>query len=412
MSSNPFLPRRHSTLACALVCIATATPLFAQPIYTARDVYTLGEPAGFSGVVVLYQPPGSVLRDAVVGFGSGAGTGFNTHALLWNGSSAPLDLNPEGYRITRGNAIGEGNRQVGQGRGPVTGFETQALLWNGSAASAVNLHPAGWISSFALGIGGPGGSQQVGYGTFVTDVNNVHALLWTGSAASFIDLHPTSLTGFTHSGANSTDGTTQVGFAHGPGTSGLGHAMLWRGTAASAVDLHPTHLPGIDASQIYSTTNGQQVGMGANANIFGTRALVWNGTAASAVDLTPSWLGDFVLAEAYASNGFAQIGFGNGTGTERADHALIWFGSADAHIDLHQLLPSNFVSSRAMSFDTDGDIFGLAIDTAGDTHLVEWDLQEGTPPPNVPLPPAALAALACLPLFQKRALRRRRGTRA
>jgi len=260
-------PQRANRVLLAMsfiACLAACAPRAAAVNYTASDLFTLGPPTGFNRVFPSFLPPGSLAPGRVVGFGGGSGSGSNFHALFWDGAATPVDLNPANFRSSEAHGI-SGGRQVGHGAGSPTGFDSHALLWSGTAASAIDLHPANFITSFALGVGGAGGAQQVGYGTFTTTTSNVHALLWTGAAASVVDLHPTLLTGFTTSSAWGTDGTTQVGYAYGPGTNNAAHAMLWTGTPESAVDLHPP-IPGLDTSLINAMAAGQQVG-----NIAGSR---------------------------------------------------------------------------------------------------------------------------------------------
>ena len=377
-------------MACVLVGLPAIAPRAVAAAYTATDLLKLGVRPGINHVFPTYLPPQSEGAGTVVGFGGGSATSSNDHALLWNNSSTPIDLNPSGFRASQARGI-SGNWQVGNGAGPITNYDTHALLWNGTAASAVDLNPAGYANSYGLGIGG---NQQVGYGTFLTNVSNVHALLWTGTAASAVDLHPTLLGGFTISSANATDGNTQVGYAFGP--SSPAHAILWKGTAASAVDLQPT-IAGADASSANATFGGQQVGHYSSGVNNYQHAMLWSGTAASAIDLNPTLLPGFTYSDAYATNGSQQIGFGNGAGTGTYDHALLWSGTGASAIDLQALLPSSFQSSRALAFDAAGDIFGLAVDTQGATHAVEWSVASTSS--AVPLPRATLSAAILLSLI-------------
>jgi hypothetical protein len=103
------------------------------------------------------------------------------------------------------------------------------VLWNGSATSAVDLNPAAYSASQALGVGG---GQQVGWGIKGTQ----RALLWSGSPGSFVDINGPD---FNFSEALDTNGTQQVGRGRGPNTSGGGyHAVVWSGTPESMFDLH------------------------------------------------------------------------------------------------------------------------------------------------------------------------------
>src|SRR5207244_4589397 len=82
----------------------------------------------------------------------------------------------------------------------------KAWLFHGSAASAIDLTPAGFISSHA---GATDGVRQVGDG----GIGNIaHALLWSGSAESYVDLHPA---GATSSVGWGIFGNSQVGEVDG-----------------------------------------------------------------------------------------------------------------------------------------------------------------------------------------------------
>jgi hypothetical protein len=123
--------------------------------------------------------------------------------------------------------------------------------------------------------------------------------------------------------------------------------------------------------------------------------MLWNGTSA-AVDLTPVGM---QAAEAYATNGVEQVGVGVPDITTNVGHALLWHGTADA-TDLGALLPSStFVNSRAYAIDADGNVYGLATDTAGFEHAIEWVV--------VPEPTglAALAAMAGVLVVRRRSRR-------
>jgi hypothetical protein len=53
-------------------------------------------------------------------------------------------------------------------------------------------------------------------------------------------------------------------------------------------------------------------------------------------------------------------------------HARLWKGTADSAVDLHDLLPPGFTNSTAYSIDAAGNIYGLASDSNGVSHAVEW----------------------------------------
>jgi hypothetical protein len=195
-------------------------------------------PPGFA-VTTAYDVSGTL----IVGNGGGPATSTAQHALLWTtpDPAAAVDLNPGhlGYLFSRawgvdaasGQQVGDGNYLIGFDCDSACDANDRALLWTGTAASAVELHPAGFISSVASGTDG---ASQVGWG-MPAGTTETHALLWRSSAASAVDLHPP---GFTETFALMVRNGRQVGHGLGPMTQGLRHALLWRGSPASLEDLH------------------------------------------------------------------------------------------------------------------------------------------------------------------------------
>lgn len=201
---------------------------------------------------VSLHPPGmdeSGIFDAgggqFAGWAGGQSTSWEQHAMLWTSTeaNAVVDLHPRHLSFVLSEASGidpTGHQQVGASalfvdlESEAGGFppneddpptltiktENHALLWSGSAASAVDLHPAGFFSSYATAVAQ---SRQVGYGA-PTGSEFYHALLWAGSAASVVDLHPA---GFTESRAGGLWQGYQVGGGWGPGTGNEYHALLW-----------------------------------------------------------------------------------------------------------------------------------------------------------------------------------------
>lgn len=166
-----------------------------------------------------------------------------SHAMLWQGSPAGVDLHPIGLH-TFSRAMGiRGSEQVGYGSslaypyGDTLGYHTtsRALRWAGTAASAVNLHPLGYDASEALATNGV---RQGGWGYIALGTSHLHAMIWSGTAESATDIHPA---GYTDSKVNAMNDTQQVGdgWVGTPGTVGsVRHALLWSGSAASVVDLN------------------------------------------------------------------------------------------------------------------------------------------------------------------------------
>lgn len=347
---------RHAVCAAALGIFSLTSPAEAGATYT--YLYSLDVPTGY----VEARPEGNpaAAGGKVVGYGYGSATGNQSHALLWNGTSNPTDLNPSGFVFSRASGT-DGNQHVGDGYGTATGQVHHAVLWNGAtAASAIDLHPAtGYQQSAALGVGG---GYQVGEA--VATGANYHAMLWHGTNAA-IDLHPVSV--FTRSAALGVGDGQQVGYGYGPATGGNNHALLWHGTNA-VIDLHP--ISGFSASAAYAVAGGQQVGAGTIGGTF--HALLWNGNNA-AINLHPD--STFVRSAALGVGGGRQVGYGF-----RADfipHALLWDDTAASVIDLQSVLPASFRYSYAYSISGD-TVYGVAYDTDNKAHAIAWTVPEPT----------------------------------
>jgi len=361
-------------LAAALFCGAVLHQSLARAAtYVGVDLYTLQAPA---------QLLNFSARDAFGGQVGGRAAALlsdNFHAILWSGPAGqPIDLTPTGVVTASVNALVVG-QQVGSFTPEVsTGtFGPHAAIWSGTPASLVDLNPSSELTtSVALGTDG---SHQVGY-VAVSGLPGPSripkAALWSGSAASVINLHPA---GYTQSQANAVRDGQEAGQA-ATGTSN--HAILWTGTPASAIDLNPA---GADSSFALGVGSGQQVGV-ANFPGFSSHAALWSGTAGSFVDLTPPGSPNTVFSEALDVRGGVQVGF---IQFGSFDHAYLWMGTPASATDLHLFLPANLEDSRALSIDAAGNIFGLAGDTSGHTHAVEWS----------PVPEPSTLALLCVGLI-------------
>lgn len=159
-----------------------------------------------------------------------------THALLWQpGTTVAIDLH-NGAEATVATATG-GGEQVGYGGKAGFGAtlsETKAMLWHGSSNNFVWLHPQnGFATSQALATDG---IQEVGSGIVASNIrltpSVTHALLWAHTAVSVIDLQPA---GFDQSYAVGVSEGKQVGY--GTLAPGGTHALVWKGTAGSVIDL-------------------------------------------------------------------------------------------------------------------------------------------------------------------------------
>ncbi|MFT3684780.1 MAG: GC-type dockerin domain-anchored protein [Phycisphaerales bacterium] len=167
-----------------------------------------------------------------VGLGRGPSTGFATHALAWTGTAEsmvdihPLNANetfatgvdggrisgvatdpndmynacywsspspdsfvllqPDfGYDETTADAI-SGTTIGGRGYGEATGGHSHALLWLNGGETLVDIHPAGYHSSFIFAMRG---NLQGGCVQTLPDREQEHAVVWSGTAESAVDLH-------------------------------------------------------------------------------------------------------------------------------------------------------------------------------------------------------------------------------
>lgn len=162
------------------------------------------------------------------------------HASIWRGGpSSFVDLHDGRklheswvYAASVGTQVGIGT--IGDGS------IEHAVMWRGSARTLVDLHPP---SSLGSAYPPPFEESQA----WAVDGNSVvgmallkaagaqpvpHAILWNGSETNWVDLHPA---GFVGSFARGVNRETQVGYAYSGKT---GHAMVWRGSPESSLDLH------------------------------------------------------------------------------------------------------------------------------------------------------------------------------
>jgi hypothetical protein len=167
--------------------------------------------------------------------------------------------------------------------------------------------------------------------------------------------------------AYDTDGVSQVGYGiNGPYL----HATLWKGSADSVVDLNPN---GFDRSIAMGVDGQFQVGSGRLiSNPHETHALMWTGSSSNFVDLNPA---GFLFSAAEAVYGNMQVGFGNELpGGRFTDRALLWYGTAESVVDLHQYVSvlGDFVGSRAFSITPNGSIIGHVTAANGGNVAVIW----------------------------------------
>ncbi|HLO98098.1 MAG TPA: PEP-CTERM sorting domain-containing protein [Fimbriimonas sp.] len=196
------------------------------------------------------------------------------HAARWFGTAGSFeDMNPSRFGYSEATTM-FGNKMAGSGQqGPMPGI--RALLWNGGGAEDyVDLNPDG---SESASVRAMDATTQVG-GAQLTPVDNYHAGFWMGSAASFVDLHPA---GYLSSYGRAVSNGRQGGTAQH--IDGQDHAFLWSSTPESGIDLHPDgHL----VSEVNGMSSNYQTGSTyfENGN-FINHAALWSGSKASYVDL-------------------------------------------------------------------------------------------------------------------------------
>ena len=328
----------------AISLLALSLSAFAQQ-YNSNDVTPPGPNAG-------------KLTGATTG--KQVGGGSNGHAYLLTGTAlTAVDLHPAGW-ITSMAMSTDDTQQCGYGYSASTGGN-HAMLWAGSSNTFVDLHN---LFTWTYCVGTHGG-QQVGFGERpVYFTTYQHALLWSGSSASVVDLHPLA---YGYSKALGVHDGQQVGYgsslpyptvtADSLGYHTTSHALLWTGSAVSVVDLHPL---GYDSSEALATNGVQQGGWVYTAVPASQHAALWNGTADSMVDLHPAGYTDSKVTALTATKqvGEGWVGPAGMPGSVR--HALVWQGTADSVVDLNQYLPAGYIHAVATGVDGNGNVVGYA----------------------------------------------------
>lgn len=215
----------------------------------------------------------------LVGVGYAYGDADYGAAFLWNGVTSSV-VNLQGLNFAHSRAYGVHNgRQVGVAAGSRTGGANHAIIWSGAADSYVDLHPgSAYSDSEARGIWG---NQIAGSASYILSQEGgiryvtSHAHLWLADTGTAVDLHPA---GYTSSRALGVGSGQQVGFGHLP--DGSARALLWTGSADSVVDLGGAAA----ASVAFAAAGGRQAGYAAMPGV-NQHAVVWSGSAASMVDL-------------------------------------------------------------------------------------------------------------------------------
>jgi hypothetical protein len=277
-------------------------------------------------------------------------------AGLWSGTAESwVDLHPADAWESCAYGSGDG-QQVGVAHvfdGDRGDWFNHAGLWSGTAESWVDLHPAQYGLFEISRAYATDGGRQVGEAGWYW--HQTVASLWTGTAESWVDLHPYDFPGsyWDWSCAFGVCGNEVVGHIIGAGE----HAMLWTVEPYSWVDLHPPKAKFSVGSVAYDVSDGQQVGVVVfNKHYQGSksRASLWSGTAESWVDLHP---------DGYLQSVARGVSHGFQAGSATMDpiaywywmdgdwHAGIWSGTAGSWVDLHTLLPAEYVSSIAQDIE-------------------------------------------------------------
>ena len=291
-------------------------------------------------------------------------------------------LHPLG--ATESEALGVRNgQQVGWAR--IDGVD-RAFLWEGSSTSALDLHPPGWTRSIAYGVAD---GQQVG-SAYVG--GTPYAASWSGTMNSFVQASRSS------AAAYAVDSGRLVGWYGGygaallaeigsawsflsPGIPGharalhkgtiggnfgsLPRARIWR-QGAPGVTLHkPGHLE----SHVFGVYGTEQVGR--TVAFEPDRAVFWRGSAESMLYLGP----DFSRAHGVFAG--QQVGEAK---WQTYMHATRWVGQNWPHTDLHQFLPTGYLTSEATAVWDDSEAYSYVAGFAseeqtGDHHAVLWKAQ-------------------------------------
>jgi probable HAF family extracellular repeat protein len=92
-------------------------------------------------------------------------------------------------------------------------------------------------------------------------------------------------------------------------------------------------------------------------------------------DITPM---GFQQAEVRGTNGMQQVGSGYASNfpvnpySGSQYHAILWNGSRDNYLDLHQFLPVGYMESYATAIADDGSVVGYALDASLNEHAFLW----------------------------------------
>jgi hypothetical protein len=300
------------------------------------------------------------------------------------------DVTPAGY--TSGGAIMTGYSTTTAGY-VAAGGPTHAASWvNGTFK---DLHPSGFASSIAQGVGGAG--NIVGMATDTSGL--LHPWLFVDNFEGLPGKELPTPTGFNQAVATSLAQSLGLyigGYALNAGQSV--HPIMWaegNSTNFTPVDLLST-LPGSTSGVIVAGTWDSLDGDGSLPVFAGSvtttasngewHAALWvpyaQGTTGIGYDLHPAG-SKYLASSIYAmrllnKNTVYEAGLAvTVRGRKTAWHAMVWQGSAASASDLNGKLPKGeFIQSTATGIDELGNVEGAAEDKSGVWHEVYWPVEK------------------------------------
>lgn len=318
----------------------------------------------------------------------------DAHAARWQGDNPAsfTDIHPTNLSLYGSQAHGiQGDKIVGCGfyyqnfgDGPLT--YSSALLWSRTDSAATELaKPPGNHNKHARALG-VDGERAAGWNLVRSTDETESGMLWPLNQMNGYKIllgmgtDNNAQPKYTRARTYAVQGNRQFGYAKGPGTMEQPHAAMWTEDGAKFTDVNP---PGYTMSVILGAhgsneqaESNEQVGYGMFA--WWENAILWKGT--TVINLIP---GGVVNCRAQAVRFGRQVGYAtfweNNYTHEGNAHAMVWASHANKYRDLHSLLPTNYVASRAYGIDEvgptagqAGSIVGEAVTSDGFTHAVLW----------------------------------------